>query len=111
MIGKTALILGALSAASAQPIALGTVNSGMPPERFRGNAASVVVFTDRAGIEAICGKSEPPNIMLACRRAFPNGTPLVVMPNPCLLGESEFFAKIMCHEMGHVNGWTGNHEE
>lgn len=111
MLGKSALLCGVCSVASAQPVAMGTVNSGLPPERFRGNAAALVYFTDRTGVEQLCGTAEPPNIMIACKRSFAGDGVIVIMPNPCLIGEAEFFAKIMCHEMGHVQGWGGNHEQ
>jgi hypothetical protein len=96
--------------AVASPVASGKVNSGMPPERFRGNGAAIVLFTDRAGIDAYCGVAEPPNIILACRRELTNGASVLIMPNPCILGESEFYAKLMCHEKGHALGWSGDHE-
>ena len=89
----------------------GTVNDGLPPERFRANGMALVVFTDRAGIDAACGVAQPPIRIIACTRRLSNGAPVVFMPNACELGATEFYAKIMCHEAGHVQGWSGNHED
>jgi hypothetical protein len=88
----------------------GTVNSDMPPIRFQGNNTAVVHFTDQDGIHKYCGKPEPGFVMIACRRQTHDGVDVVFMPNPCPIGDREFYAKIACHEMAHVNGWTGDHE-
>jgi hypothetical protein len=89
----------------------GTVNSDLPPVRFQGNNLSIVVFTDQDGIHENCGKPEKGFVMIACRRQLQDsGANVLFMPNPCPMGGREFYAKIACHELGHVNGWTGDHE-
>jgi hypothetical protein len=88
----------------------GTMNDGMPPVRFQGSTAAVVIFTDRAGIDSACGIAPPGYRIIACTRTM-NATPVVFMPNACPFGDSEFYARIMCHEAGHVQGWTGMHEQ
>jgi hypothetical protein len=104
--------LKALALASvAFPLASATnpkINNGMPPERFRGDVATVVIFTDRAGIGRLCGIAQPPYTIIACAGRI-DGTPVIVMPNPCPLGDSEIYAKVMCHEMAHINGWPATH--
>jgi hypothetical protein len=89
----------------------GTMDSGMPPVRFQGNNAAVTVFTDRAGIEEYCGKAQPGYVIVACRREHENGTSFIFMPNPCVIGDKEIYSRVMCHELGHANGWTGEHEK
>lgn len=32
----------------------------------------------------------------------------IVMPNPCQYPEDDY-ARVLCHELGHVRGWPGNH--
>lgn len=88
----------------------GTVNSDMPPVRFQDNNVAVVQFTDQAGIHKYCGTPEPGFQIIACRRQAENGASVLFMPNPCLTGGLEFYAKIACHELGHVNGWSADHE-
>jgi hypothetical protein len=110
-----ALALGlpgfALIAGDTPPIVQGgTVNSDMPPIRFQGNNISVVHFTDQDGIHKYCGKPEKGYTMVACRRQTNEGVSVLFMPNPCPTGGLEWYAKIACHELGHVNGWSGNHE-
>jgi hypothetical protein len=94
---------------SATPVAP-TMNSGLPPERFRANSAAFIIFTDRAGIEAACGKAQPGYVIIACKREI-DGTPVIIMPNACPMGQTEIYARILCHESGHVQGWSGAHEE
>lgn len=95
----------------APPIAPATMDNGMPPKRFHGNSSAVIIFTDRAGIDELCDTADPGFQIVACKRTFENGVPLVVVPNPCPIGNVELYAKIMCHEMAHVNGWSREHEE
>mgnify|MGYP000220990895 CR=1 FL=1 len=102
------LAIAALPALVSATPNYGTVNSDMPPERFRGDSASVVVFTDRQGIEENCGKAQPGFVIIACHRQTMKGVNVIFMPNPCLLGDSEFYAKIQCHENAHGNGWSGS---
>jgi hypothetical protein len=94
----------------AAQVAQGTINSDMPPARFQGDVGVAVYFTDQSGIEKYCGKASPGHIIIACHRKHINGTSVLFMPNPCLTGGLEQYAKIMCHEIGHANGWSGDHE-
>lgn len=100
----------AAGAPAAQPNAV-QMNNGMPPERFRGNSVSIVVFTDRAGIDEMCGVAPPPSQIIACARRLNEGTPLIVMPNPNTYTGPHDYQVIMAHEVGHTNGWPGDHPE
>ena len=102
----------ALSVSRTRPVAVSTglVNADMPPERYRGSSVSVVVFTDREGIEERCGKAEKGNIIIACHTRTKDGVSIITMPNPCAVGDIEFYAKIACHENGHAQGWGREHE-
>lgn len=86
----------------------GPIYSGMPPERFQGDGAAVVVFL--SDVEQLCGPAEPGFKKLACAFKGKDGVPVLVLPSPCPLGEVESFARLTCHELGHRNGWGGNHE-
>ena len=88
----------------------GTVNADMPPERFRGNSVSVMVFTDGKGIAENCGEATPGFVIIACHRETKNGVSVIFMPNPCPVGDLERYAKILCHENAHNQGWSAEHE-
>jgi len=79
-------------------------SDGMPPERFRANRKVMIQFGGQADIERVCGKAPCNMIMLACQP--PN---LLMLPNPCKYGPSDEFAKLVCHELGHLNGWPATH--
>ena len=81
--------------------------AGMPPVKYQANNAQVVVFT--SDLRQFCGAPEPGMVILGCARKMGN-TPVLFLPNPCLLGDREFYARIACHELGHRNGWTALHE-
>lgn len=91
------------------PTAAGTINDGLPPERFMADNYATVVFTNR--IEGFCGKLPAPAQIIACRRRTVEGQDVLFLPNPCGLGNVEFYARIACHELGHVNGWSADHED
>lgn len=76
-----------------------------PPEEFMGNNASVVIFTDREGIEQACGPPPEGMVRLACQGTTADGVSMIAVANPCLFPRNEFFAGIMCHELSHANGF------
>lgn len=93
-----------LVAASAAAGTTSWIDDGYPPARYEDDRTAFVQFVDKTQIESNCGKGDG-GIVLAC--SF--GTRLV-LPNPCspeFAGQS--FARLACHEMGHANGWPGNH--
>lgn len=85
----------------------GVGETTMPPTRFRAPARATIEYLDPSGIAAACagglmqaGTSGPP---LACTKMYPN-RPTIVMPNPCAF-PFDAYARMECHELGHVNGW------
>lgn len=83
--------------------------AGMPPERFQGDGVAVVLFV--SDVRQYCNSDVPPGYtLIACAKRV-DDTPVIVMPNPCPLGEYEFYARIACHELGHTNLWPGDHPE
>lgn len=108
-----AAVLAAIMCASAAPAQTPGYNtpysSAMPPERFRGDGAAVVFFV--SDVEAYCGPSDPGKRVIACARRTRDGTPVIVLPNPCPIAElGDPYAIVACHEAGHVSGWGANHE-
>jgi hypothetical protein len=103
-----ALLCGLLLAAPAMPQNNSPYSTARPPERFQKDNAAVVVFV--ADVSTICGTLPDGYRIIACVRKSKSGAPIMVMPNPCLF-PGEVFSHIACHELAHVSGWTGLHEE
>jgi hypothetical protein len=83
-------------------------SDGTPPARFQSDSAAIILFVSGDGVEQLCGKSPPGLRTMACTKTPPDKPPLMVMPNPCLV-EYDYYAHLLCHELGHVNGWPATH--
>ena len=74
-----------------------------PPARFQSDTTATVEFLSAEAITPRCierGVLIPAN---ACA-----DTRLITITNPCAYpGES--YARRLCHEMGHINGWDAKH--
>lgn len=81
----------------------GLIFAGMPPERFQYDSSARIVFT--GDLNRYCGEPAPDHHFAGCERAN-----TIYMPNPCPEAETDHYAKILCHEMAHVNGWSAVHE-
>lgn len=83
------------------------VVQGAPPEYWSPPDRPVVMlFADPAEVNEACGTS-PGYVTLAC--TVDGRQPVTLMPNPCLY-QHEYYAKLLCHELGHVSrrglpGW------
>lgn len=86
-----------------------TKDDGWPPERFFEDRSLTVAF--KGDPNELCGfPVEPGWRLLGCHMRDFWGSRLV-LPNPCTWGEykDEDYARLVCHELGHANGWTGDH--
>ena len=82
---------------------------GMPPVRYQGEwMYDHTIYTME--INKYCGKADPGWMTIACITYTKDGTPYKVMPDPCVLGDVDFYARVECHENAHLRGWGGNHE-
>ena len=91
-------------------------NQEIPPVRFQGPAMAVTVFLPPYRVREECQKrikeTPPEGIEIkACRIPpdEPGGISLLVLPDPCLLAPQEYYAKVLCHEIAHINGWPNTH--
>lgn len=103
-----------ITLAAAIPLAAATPTdrpyyAGMPPERYQGEGVAVVLFVN--DVRQYCNADIPPGYVLYACAGERDGVPTIVMPNPCPVGDIEFYARIACHELGHISGWSGNHPE
>ncbi len=101
-------IINAAFAAALVAAGANLFSDDRPPERYRANAAFTVELKDQAGIDRSCQPlfGEPPKGMKtdACATGE-----RVILPNPCDYPE-ESYARMLCHELGHVNGWPPTHD-
>ena len=83
-------------------------SNSAPPERYTRDASLVLSISDQAGIEQTCqplfGVPPPGRKTLGCTVGD-----TVTLPNPCTFPETETYARMLCHELGHVNGWPATH--
>jgi hypothetical protein len=84
-------------------LALGGSVAPLPPAHMRGDAMATVAFT--ADPERLCGKPPKGARVAGCLRQYPGGASIMVVPNPCPFATTEPYARILCHEIGHVHGW------
>lgn len=80
----------------------GGFSPDLPPNRYRDDIRVQVRFTESA--QAMCGIIKAPAGSIACA---PVGGDLIIAPNPCAWRDP--YAKLMCHEIGHANGWGAEH--
>jgi len=77
-----------------------------PPERFKGPAP--VVYLHAGAVAQECGNP----LYVSCAVPMPEGVAgpdwRIVTPDPCTY--SETYARLVCHELAHANGWTREHE-
>lgn len=80
----------------------------IPPPRFRYDSTTkLVTINTQAVMDQDCGVPEKGR-RLACTRGT-RRHPVVFMPNPCDFPD-ERYAHLLCHELGHVQGWGADHE-
>jgi len=97
-------------AAAATLLAAGSTpySDAKPPARFQGDVSVALEVRDQAGVSHECQArfgAPPPGMKTnACFTGKK-----VIMPNPCSFPQTETFAHILCHELGHANGWPSTH--
>lgn len=82
------------------------VSDSPPPLRFRGDRTVTVEFVQPPLIDFRCGDVPvpPDKHRIGCTHGL-----TVTMPNPCLYAPNDYYAQVLCHELGHVNGWPPTH--
>jgi hypothetical protein len=79
-----------------------------PPAVFQHDATVTLRFAGQAQIDASCqilfGKAPAGLRTNACTTKQD-----LIMPNPCGYPDSDPYAHLLCHELGHANGWPPTH--
>lgn len=98
----------ALLAAAAAASAPSYYSNQLPPPRFQRDTSVQLQVAGQEAINRQCHKAfgAPPAGMKtdACEI---DGR--VIAPNPCSFPASETYARLLCHELGHANGWPASH--
>lgn len=82
-------------------------STGAPPERYQGNTrASEIRFASPDEVDRIRNNGVP-TCGYRVRACEIDGR--LVMPNPCTFTQIEPYAHLLCHEVGHLNGWPLTH--
>jgi hypothetical protein len=84
----------------------GTLNNDTPPVKFQKNAVALVVTVDDTN--KACGTAPKGWRYIGCE-FVKDGQPTILLPNPCQY-DTEFYAHLLCHELGHANGWNATHD-
>ena len=78
-----------------------------PPLRYRAPVSAVNIdFMSKAEADRVCAGG-----VRVCGRIFyacASGRHLN-MPNPCDYPMTDDYAKLLCHELAHINGWPASH--
>ena len=97
-------LAGALAAAG--PASL--YSDSTPPVRYRRDTTVQLQVTDQEGIEQACHPVfGPPPAGMKTDACEIDGR--IVAPNPCRFPDSDAYAHLLCHELGHANGWPATH--
>lgn len=100
---------GALAAPAAPEYGPGTTHyAGSPPLEYMGDQAAVTFYV--MDVSPYCGKPQPGYRTLGCSFHTDNGTPVIVMLNPCPFTDVDAYAQLACHEIAHLRGWSGTHD-
>lgn len=74
-----------------------------PPTALQRGRTDTVRFADDKGILEECGTQAR-----ACTHDQFEGGKRITVPNPCRFTK-DTYALLLCHELGHANGWPGDH--
>lgn len=107
LLAGLALLAGTSAAAPVLPDHSTPYSDGTPPTRFQGDNYAVILFVSDSGIDKICGKAPSGMKTLACTD-MAKKIAVMTLPNPCAI-QFDYYAHLVCHELGHVNGWPAMH--
>ncbi len=104
------MMMGRIALTSAAMILLAACGDSIiqaPPERFQIATSVAITFDTEAKISAKCAGlvAEQFGSSVACADV---GAGIITMPNPCIFN-GDFYAGLLCHELGHHNKWPANH--
>lgn len=82
-----------------------------PPKEMRFDTSVEVEFVHPAKVGVRCANRGASYFGLPSINAGAcSDTVLMTVPNPCYVIGGGWYASLLCHELGHANGWQVNHE-
>lgn len=84
-------------------------NTGSPPLRFQRDTHVKMYFDSPDKINKDGGWEGHPFCDATVFAYSDPDTRTMHLPNPCDYPQSDAYARLACHEMGHINGWPGYH--
>lgn len=78
------------------PPSLMTDDARLSPVDYHGDVRAAVTFVQPDEVVRLCDQGPT---VVACQAGAQ-----IIAPNPCLYVE-EYYAGVLCHEVGHMNGW------
>lgn len=75
----------------------------LPPENYRADNTVTVTFAKPELVQELCGHHGVKEL-IGCTIEK-----TMIVPNPCAY-PSEVYARILCHEAAHSQGWGADHE-
>jgi len=103
MVAIALIISGCTTIQAVEPV----IN---PPGVYQVDTAVRVEFVNPALVGVRCAQRGAKFIGLpAINAGACSDGNLMTVPNPCLTLTGGWYARVMCHEMAHANGWAPNH--
>lgn len=75
----------------------------VPPIEYQRDDYAVVFFVDDVERPEYCNRNA--NFGFRTMACTFTDRRLIFMPNPCPFALYEYYARLMCHEKGHISGW------
>jgi hypothetical protein len=82
-----------------------------PPPEYQGSNVAIVGFVNsQEEMNRLCQQTDPDWDTLGCvyENKDPKKPDVMFISNPCNY-PYDMYARHVCHELGHVNGWAGDH--
>lgn len=83
--------------------------AGLPPARYVKGGFVTVLFVHPDQLYEACGAPRVAGMELkGCARMMKSGQKAVIVPHPCVALDGQYTV-VLCHELGHHQGWPGDH--
>lgn len=87
----------------------------IPSATYQGDNITGVIFNGGPDeVDSFCKtvlNYKEPNVQLVgCEMRMKKGGTIIVVENPCRYPDDRY-ARHVCHELGHVNGWPADHPD
>ncbi len=88
-----------------------TYSDALPPQRYAKEGFATVAFLTPENVVKACKVKVPPGARLMACAGQVKGRRTIIMPIPYEYGKSEYYARLMAHELAHNQGWPATHGE